>query len=1061
MRISLRWKSTILLLGFVAALSIILLLNVRAMEGLSSKLTTLRDRTLPLYSETVSLIASFKETSRQINDAVATGETLLLVRSEEGKDAFFTHVRNMIEKSPDGADLYLSALSDEFGDYHLRARELAVFLIDCLEESDDLGECDDAAKGRSVAIAAQHGRLETFLSRMLTRQKQDVNAYVSWTLESMKRESRRTLWIGVISFVLITVVLGVYTQRTVSSIKTLSRMTREVAKGNLDLETKAPSENSDEIGDLWRSFQTMTEGLKQTTVSKDYLNNILRSMLDPLIVIGWDGTVQTWNHATLDLLGHEEEELIGTPIQSILLEGKPESSEESDAGVWMRLESSHNVERMLLTKGGDRIPVSVSTSTLKKGDRTEGFVLVAQDITDRKRAEEALRRAKEAAEAASRAKSQFLANMSHEIRTPMNGVMGMLDLLTETDLTERQNRFAETARRSSEDLLRIINDILDLSKIEAGKLELERSDFDLRDAVEETMVLFAERAHRKGLEIACDLERGVPSSLCGDRLRLTQILANLVGNAIKFTERGEVVARVRSVQENDEEVFLRFEVTDTGVGIDPQEQDRVFDIFSQADGSSTRRFGGTGLGLSISRQLAEMMGGEIRVESRPGMGSTFWFTARLERGSVSSQASRPSDHDLSSLRVLIVDDNETNREILHQQVISWGMHNGSVGSGPEALERLRRAGEQGNPYDLVILDYHMPGMDGLEVARTMEHDPVLRKSRRIILTSVDQSVGEEERREAGISAWLTKPVRASQLYNCVVSVMKGLPSAVPRVGSQLQAENRFDAHVLLAEDNPVNQEVALNMLDALGCRVEVVANGWQAVEAVSRSGLDLILMDCQMPEMDGYQATALIRESERGARAEEGRIPIVALTAHAMEGDRERCLAAGMDDYLAKPFSQDQLGKVLARWLKPAPATQSVSPGTSEQNAQGSSAAEAKGVSIDAKTLETIRALQRQGKPDLLARVINIYLEDSLRLLEALRQALSHGDGVGLKRQAHSLKSSSANVGAMRLAELCAELEANGERESMDWIGQRITRIEKEYGAVRDELTAELERTSA
>jgi CheY-like chemotaxis protein len=651
--------------------------------------------------------------------------------------------------------------------------------------------------------------------------------------------------------------------------------------------------------------------------------------------------------------------------------------------------------------------------------------------------------------------------MSHEIRTPMNGVMGMLDLLSGTDLTERQRHFAQAARRSSEDLLRIINDILDLSKIEAGKLELERSDFDLRDAVEETVVLFAERAHRQGLEIACHLEEEVPTSLSGDRLRLVQILSNLVGNAIKFTERGEVVARVRCLEEQGGEVFLRFEVTDTGVGVEPEEQERIFEVFSQADGSSTRKFGGTGLGLAISRQLVEMMGGRIGVESLPGRGSAFWFTARLERGSASKQPFSPSGCSLRDLRVLIVDDNETNRDILQEQVLSWGMGNGSVGSGSEALERLRRAAGESDPYDLVILDYHMPGMDGLEVARAMGQDPILRNVRRIILTSVDQSVGEAERREAGISAWLTKPVRASQLYNCLVTVMEGLVPEGPIADSPPQAEDRFDARVLLAEDNPVNQEVALNMLENLGCRVEVVGSGLEVLETVSRAGFDLILMDCQMPEMDGYQVTALIRESERATGTEGGRMPIVALTAHAMEGDRERCLGAGMDDYLAKPFSQDQLGEVLGRWLKPVPEKRSASAGTGRQDVEASSGDGADKGSIDREVLNTIRALQRQGKPDLLRRVINIYLEDSLKLLEALRQALSQGDGVGLKRQAHSLKSSSANVGALQLAELCKELEAKGEEEMTGGIDYRIARIEKEYEFVRNELTAELERLSA
>ncbi len=1060
-RLSLRWKSAILLLCFVAALSVIFLLNIRAMENLSSKLTRVRDRTFPLFSETVSLVAAFEETTRHFNDAVTTGETLLLSRSEEGKTAFLGHLTNLMEKGPLEKSPDLLAVRKDFNDYYRNARSFALFLIECFEESDDLSECDNAARGRSGVITSQQERLGIHLNEMLKGQKQDADAFMARTLEEMKAEFRQAFWIAIACFVLITVTLAVTTQRIVSSIKALSGATTEVAKGNLDLLMEPPTGSRDEIGDLWTSFQTMTQGLKQTTVSKDYLDNILKSMVDPLIVVNRDATVQSWNQATLDLLGYDESELIGRPLPQVLVEEGAESSGKPAPEILMCDGSGGNAERVLVTKNGDRIPVSVSTSELKKGEETAGFLCVAQDITDRKHAEEALRQAKEAAETASRAKSQFLANMSHEIRTPMNGVMGMIDLLSETDLTERQRHFAETARRSSEDLLRIINDILDLSKIEAGKLELERSDFDLRDAVEETMVLFAERAHRKGLEIACDLRRDVPSSLRGDRLRLTQVLCNLVGNAVKFTERGEVVARVRCLEESRGDVLLRFEVADTGVGIDRAEQERIFEVFSQADGSTTRRFGGTGLGLAISRQLAEMMGGEVGVESRPGVGSTFWFTARFPRGTELSRSSGPHGQDLQNLRVLIVDDNKTNREILEQQVSSWGMRNGSVQSGPEALERLHRAADEGRAFDLVILDYHMPIMDGFEVASTMEQDPILRNARRIILTSVDMNVAEEEREKAGISAWLTKPVRASQLYNCLVAVVRGLVSETPRVEAPLRDEDGFDAFVLLAEDNPVNQEVALGMLEALGCRTEIAVNGRQVVEAVSRTDFDLILMDCQMPEMDGYQATERIRQSEFAAGESKKRLPIVALTAHAMEGDRDRCLASGMDDYLAKPFSQAQLSEVLGRRLKPMRARQNGADDTDRQGVEASHGDETERVSIDPEALETIRALERQGKPHLLSRVINLYLEDSLRLLEALRQASTQGDGAGLKSRAHSLKSSSANVGALRLAELCEELEVSQDVASKDGINQCVSRIEEEYESVRDELMAELERYQA
>jgi len=648
------------------------------------------------------------------------------------------------------------------------------------------------------------------------------------------------------------------------------------------------------------------------------------------------------------------------------------------------------------------------------------------------------------AEMASQAKSQFLANMSHEIRTPLNGVMGMLELLGQTELTRRQRYFAETARNSGEALLRIINDILDFSKIEAGRLELEAIPFDLRDAVEETVLLLAEKAHAKGLEIACHLDPDVPVSVCGDPMRLRQILVNLVANAIKFTDKGEVVVRVRRLSDSQEDAELKFEVSDTGIGVSPAYRRRIFEAFSQEDQSTTRKYGGTGLGLAICRQLAELMGGQIGLESEPGKGSTFWFTARLRKAPERPQASKIAPGLLRDLRVLIVDDNKTNREILHHQVISWGMRNGSAEGGSRALEVLRKAAEEQDPYDLVILDYHMPGMDGLQVASAMEQDEILKSTPRILLTSVDQNLREEDMRQAGIAAWLTKPARSSQLYDCLVSVLKG---SRPRDFSQGREASdyprRFDAYVLLAEDNPVNQEVARSMLESLGCHVQVVADGLEALQAAARRNFDLILMDCQMPVMDGYEATRILKEGPCP--------PIIALTAHAMEGDREQCLAAGMDDYLAKPFGLDQLLAILQKWLggrRSAGQPETVAPARPEPS---------RSETIDPKALEAIRSLQKQGNPHLFHRVIRIYLEDSLRLLQELRDARARGDRERMRRSAHSLKSSSANVGAKRLSSLCKELETLDPQQTLERVEELLCEVESEYQLVQAELSRELD----
>jgi signal transduction histidine kinase/DNA-binding response OmpR family regulator len=687
---------------------------------------------------------------------------------------------------------------------------------------------------------------------------------------------------------------------------------------------------------------------------------------------------------------------------------------------------------------GIQAELSLKNRELKSANEgLEGAVLRAHEMTQK-------------AESASRAKSRFLANMSHEIRTPMNGVMGMLELLTETELTDRQRRFAETARNSGESLLRIINDILDFSKIEAGRLELESTAFDLEATVEEAVVLFAGKAHAKGLEIACHVDPGVPAGLLGDRMRLRQILANLIGNAVKFTEKGEVAVRVHCSQEDPKEALLRFEISDTGIGIPAEYREHIFHAFSQADGSTTRRFGGTGLGLAISRQLVELMGGEIGLQSEPARGSTFWFTVRLAKAAEDAKVARPTrSADLRDLRVLVVDDNRTNREILHHQVLAWGMRNGSACSGPEALDMLRRAARQGHAYDAAILDYHMPGMDGLEVARAMEQDPDLLGTRKIILTSVDQNIREQEMREAGIDAWLTKPVRASQLFDCLAGVMNRSCRKEPGPRQEHAGQQkRFDALVLLAEDNPVNQEVAQSMLETLGCRVHVTTDGLEALEAASRKSFDLILMDCQMPRMDGYEAARVLKEGHSP--------PVIALTAHAMGGDREQCLAAGMDDYLAKPFSKEELCAVLDRWL----VQKHVRPGGKEHVPQQSQA-QPKISSIDPKALETIGRLQRQGKPDLLARVIRIYLEDSARLLEQLREAASRGEAQEVRRAAHTLRSSSANVGATRLASLCKQLELMAAEQPIGQLRATLDEVHSEHVAVQADLRDELARNPA
>jgi two-component system sensor histidine kinase/response regulator len=687
----------------------------------------------------------------------------------------------------------------------------------------------------------------------------------------------------------------------------------------------------------------------------------------------------------------------------------------------IRADRKHSHELGALTDGFNGILIE-----LDKRDRN--LNLYSQEFEKRVRErtvilDQAVAEATEAAkraEGANRAKSDFLARMSHEIRTPMNGVLGMADLLCHSPaLDERQRRYAATIHQSGSALLQIINDILDFSKIEAGKLQLESAQFCLRDIVEDAVEILSERAHSKGLELNCDIPAKMDTTVYGDGLRLRQVLINLISNAVKFTERGEINVKVRQLGSSVFNSSFHFEVTDTGIGIKPENCITIFESFSQEDSSTTRLYGGTGLGLAICKQLVELMGGRISLVSSPGKGSTFFFSLPLATDPTAVRDRRVTA--LNSTRMLIVDDNSTNRDILREHLLSWGVTVIEASAGAQALEILDKA--FGGEFDVIMVDGQMPEMSGAELATAIRNLPEFDDVPIVMMKSgalADSDAGESQH---GATVSLSKPIRRLQLHTCLMELLanysvaeKGGARGRKRgtaTAAHIEARKSRVRRVLLVEDNPVNQEVAQAMLQELGVEAVAAWSGEEALELLAADRFEVVFMDCQMPKLDGYATTRRFREWEH--EQQRSRTPIVALTANALDGDAEKCFAAGMDRYLSKPFTIDQLYQVLDSYGSDAAAA-------SDPKAAGATEKLASAV-LDQRTLAGIRALRRPGAPDLLAKVVGIYASNSCALVEALKTATLSNDAAGLLHAAHALKSSSANVGAAGLAELCRDVE--------------------------------------
>jgi signal transduction histidine kinase/CheY-like chemotaxis protein/HPt (histidine-containing phosphotransfer) domain-containing protein len=1102
LRLPLKIKFGLLLAGFVTAMAVVILLSYNSANRVTDDLRGMELTAFQQYTEAFRLMDCFQKISILVNGPSGVGQAS--GKWDEDRRAFLAHAeklehampateRSRVEKMLRDFDLYCVAATD------FASRRAAPAPASLSGPQSSSPSLDGQVEAKSKTLDALERELLGDLNQLAIVAGRQVALSLSGTARAAQVQWLKALVAGAAALIVLLTVLTFLIRRIVEPLRALSVVAGKVAKGDFGQIIEIPSSVSDEIGDLVGSFNMMTDGLIKTTVSKRYVDNIIQSMTDSLVIVSPDGKIRSANRATLDLLGYEEAELMGKPLGAILagapnLDGgietaggaspgqstsgqscpdpppqdQPLTGLPSVGGVKGDPHEAHYAERVYTTKAGVPITVSFSSSEMRRADGTlEAIVCVAQDITERKRWEGDLEAARDAAETANReltdtnahledatkfaqdmahqaekanaAKSEFLAMMSHEIRTPLNGILGFSQLLLEDEgLTHEQKDFVETIYGSGTALLTVINDILDFSKIEAGRMDLETIDFDLVTVVESVGDLLKQRAGEKGLELACFVDHHVPTRLKGDPSRLRQILLNLAGNAIKFTERGEVTVEAKLEYETKQNVTVRFEVRDTGIGIPEDRQTVIFDKFTQVDGSTTRKYGGTGLGLAISRRLVQMMGGDMGVESEIGKGSTFYFVVEFSRQPGAVVKTPLADLiNIEGVSVLIVDDNARSRRLLEEMLTHWHMRPKAVDSGQAALNELEAAVSVGQPYALALIDARMPEMDGFALAERVKGNAALAPTVLVMLTSGGRAGDGARCRELGIAAYLVKPIKQADLWEAIMMTLGAKETAAPApdlVTKHTLREERRRLNILVAEDSPVNLKLVVRMLEKRGHAITSSTNGREALAALGAGNFDLVLMDVEMPEMDGFEATAAIRAKEKDSGTH---IPVIAMTAHAMKGDRERCLATGMDAYVAKPIRAQELLETIDEVI-----TAKSGHGTSGPMGAGQD-----------DTIDWLAAIAHlEGDVELLKEIAGMFLDQCPELVARARDAVAKADPVEIERAAHTIKGSVGNFAAKAAFEAAQRLERIGRDGTLDEAEEAQAALEAELERLKPAL---------